>query len=345
LTALEPIKRILITPGEPAGIGPDLCLQLEFSHEKNYEIVLVADPEILKQRALVLGIEINIVILSPDTPVSQNLAGTLKVIPLKSSVISTPGNPDSTNSQYLLKCLDFAVDSCINGEAAAMVTGPLNKATINQAGIPFTGHTEYLQKRCSTDDVVMMLATDDLKVALVTTHLPLRAVPDAITQQKLNRVIGILTQSLKEHFGKDNGRILVAGLNPHAGEEGYLGREEIDVITPVIQDWQTKGYNLIGPLPADTLYAKHWLDGADATLAMYHDQGLPVLKHAGFGKAVNITLGLPIIRTSVDHGTAFDLAGTGQANTGSIIQAIKTAIEMADNKLIQMTPTRDSSAS
>lgn len=332
MTSTTTIKRILVTPGEPAGIGPDLCLQMNSSQFKHYEIVFIADPEILKQRAVFLGIKVEIELITLDTPVSDNYPGTLRVIPHNAETISAPGQPDTLNSRYLLQCLDFAVDSCLNGQAAAMVTGPLNKATINQSGIAFSGHTEYLQQRCHSDEVVMMLATEDLKVALVTTHLPLRAVPDAITKNKLNNVIEILTHSLKENFGKDNARILVAGLNPHAGEQGYLGREEIEIISPVIQDWQQRGFNLVGPLPADTLYAKHWLDQADATLAMYHDQGLPVLKHTGFGKAVNITLGLPIIRTSVDHGTAFDLAGTGEANTGSMIQAIKSAIEMADNK-------------
>lgn len=327
------IKRLLVTPGEPAGIGPDLCMNLMDWDFDQYEVAVIADPAILQARAEVLKIPINIKEIELDTPVTPFIKGTIKVIPLPAQTKSEPGKPDIENSHYLLASLDIAVDACQRGDAVAMITGPINKATINESGIAFTGHTEYLQKRCKTEQVVMMLATESLKVALATTHMPLRDVADAITPKRLNLVLEVLTKSMKQDFGYENARVLVAGLNPHAGEMGYLGREEIDCIQPVIEEWQKNGFDLVGPLPADTMYAKYWLDQADATLAMYHDQGLPVLKHSGFGKAVNITLGLPIIRTSVDHGTAFDLAGTGNCDSGSFWHAIQFAAQMASNRI------------
>ncbi|WP_428241070.1 4-hydroxythreonine-4-phosphate dehydrogenase PdxA [Gynuella sp.] len=325
-------KRILVTPGEPAGIGPDLCLSLA-QHHFDSEIILVADPEMLKLRALLLGldtVQLQVVDLN-DTP-QPHQPGTLKVLPVSCGANCEPGKLNPQNARYILKTLDTAIDACLNNQADAVTTGPVNKAVINDAGIPFTGHTEYFQQRCHTDRVVMMLATEELKVALATTHIPLRKVADAITPELLEEVMNVLMHSLQTDFGLEKPRLLVAGLNPHAGESGHLGSEDDEIIAPVIQQWRELGFPVTGPLPADTMYARHWLDQADATLAMYHDQGLPVLKHSGFGRALNITLGLPIIRTSVDHGTALDLAGTGHANNGSLLVAIHYAEKMAANR-------------
>jgi 4-hydroxythreonine-4-phosphate dehydrogenase len=325
------MQRVLITPGEPAGIGPDICLSLANKHSI-HERVLVADPSMLEQRAKQLGIMVDVDIISAETPIKQNQPGTLRVIPVNCSAPVTAGQLNTDNAQYVLDCLTLATSLCLSGKADALVTGPVQKSVINDAGIPFTGHTEFLQQQCNVNQVVMMLATDELKVALVTTHLPLRDVADAITQPLLNNVLTVLLSSLSQDFGLTNPRLLVAGLNPHAGEGGHLGDEEIRIISPVLKNWQAKGHQIVGPLPADTLYAEHWLEQADCTLAMYHDQGLPVLKHQGFGRAVNITLGLPIVRTSVDHGTALDLAGTGKADAGSLDVAIRYAEQMAMNR-------------
>ena len=327
------IPRLLITPGEPGGIGPDLVLQLATHTTGNSEWVAVADPALLRERAEFLKLyDIRFETIDADSQPAPNQKNQVKVIPVTGVQVNEPGKLHSENSPYVVKTLALATDLCLETKAHGMVTGPVQKSIINDAGIAFSGHTEFLQERCGVDQVVMMLATDELKVALVTTHLPLKAVPDAITQELLHRVLKVLTQSLAKDFGLPQAKILVAGLNPHAGEQGHLGREEIDVIEPVLKQWQDKGHQLIGPLPADTLYAKHWLAQADATLAMYHDQGLPVLKHSGFGKAVNITLGLPIIRTSVDHGTALDLAGTGNAQLGSLVTALNYAENMAHHR-------------
>jgi len=266
-------------------------------------------------------------------------ASCLTVLEVPLNNPSVCGVADKTNSQSQLNALKRAVKGCLSGEFSALITGPMHKGIINEAGIPFTGHTEYLAGLTQTKKVVMMLAAPEskyqLRVALATTHLPLAEVSQAITQESLREVITILNHDLKKHFGINQPRILICGLNPHAGEDGHLGREEIETITPVINELINKGINLNGPLPADTLFTQPYLEEADAVLAMYHDQGLPVLKHIGFGEAVNVTLGLPIIRTSVDHGTAFDLAGTGKANTGSLKAALNMAIQMAGNKMLE----------
>ncbi len=324
--------RLVITSGEPAGIGPDICLQLadaapaDFNHA---ELYILADPDLLVQRAAQLK-------LKPALYIHHNIEHLdkyyqpekLNVIPLALNSSCQTGKLNPDNSAYVLKMLDLAHDLCLHKKVNAMVTGPVQKSIINQAGFDFTGHTEYLADK--TDSMpVMMLATKDLRVALATTHLPLKDVSGAISKDSLNEVLIILDRFLKRQAGIQNPKILVCGLNPHAGEDGNLGDEETNTITPVIEKLKKQNMNLFGPLPADTLFTPKYLEHADAVLAMYHDQGLPVLKYSGFGKAVNITLGLPFIRTSVDHGTALDLAGTGEANCGSLHEAILMAIEYA----------------
>ena len=326
---------IAITTGEPAGIGPDLLIQLAQTMPLN-DYVLIADPTMLKQRAEQLKLKLTIETYKQkqhdDKPTIQLAPSsqTLTVLPINCPAPVKAGTLDKCNSRYVTETLIRATEGCITGEFSAMVTAPLHKGIINEAGIPFTGHTEFLAELTHTPLPVMMLATDELRVALATTHLPLSAVSAAITQQSLTDIITILQHDLISKFKVDQPRILVCGLNPHAGEGGHLGREEIDIIEPVLARLRQQGMNLIGPLPADTLFTPKYLAQADAVLAMYHDQGLPVLKHTGFGRAVNITLGLPIIRTSVDHGTALDLAGTGKANTGSLVTAMKIAKQLTE---------------
>lgn len=323
---LTPLLPLAITPGEPAGIGPDLCIQYVAANpDAAADLVVIADPDLLAERAQQLGIAITI----NEYTAEATETGALNVCPVRLASPATPGQLDKTNSPYVLATLDRAVTGCLQGEFGGLVTGPVQKSIINDASIPFSGHTEYLAEQCHRDHVVMMLVTEGLRVALATTHLPLTAVPAAITRPLLQSIIVILEADLRLKFGIANPRIVVAGLNPHAGESGHLGREEQDIIIPVLNDFRDQGMDLIGPLPADTLFTPKHLDGADAVLAMYHDQGLPVLKYKGFGQAVNITLGLPLIRTSVDHGTALDLAGSGKADTGSLHTAIVTAREMA----------------
>lgn len=314
---------LAITPGEPAGIGPDLIVQLAQTHA-HADWVVIADPDLLEARARQLGQAFE---WQPYEPATTG-PGPLRVLPVRLAAPVTPGQLNPANAGYVLQTLELAVDGCRQGRFGALVTGPVQKSAINDAGIPFTGHTEFLQQRCGVDQVVMMLACPGLRVALATTHLPLRQVADAITPELLERVIRILHHDLVHQFGLSQPRILVCGLNPHAGEGGHLGQEEIRVISPVLERLRREGLHLQGPLPADTLFTPRHLAQADAVLAMYHDQGLPVLKYLGFGEAVNITLGLPIIRTSVDHGTALDLAGTGKADTGSLLAAINTARQM-----------------
>lgn len=318
------IPRLAITTGEPAGIGPDLCLALE-GCAVQAELVLIGDPALLKARALELGRRIDLPTYQPETPPRAGHV-CVECVELAAKVVS--GQPDPANAGYVLQTLDRAIRGCLNGEFQALVTAPVHKAVINDAGIPFTGHTEYLADKCHAAQVVMMLAAPGLRVALATTHLPLNRVAAAITPQGLEAVIRCLHHDLQNKFGISRPRILVAGLNPHAGEGGHLGTEEHDIIQPVIEKLQSEGLQLTGPLPADTLFTPPLLAGADAVLAMYHDQGLPVLKHLGFGRAVNITLGLPFVRTSVDHGTALDKAGTGEADSGSLEAAIRCAIDM-----------------
>jgi 4-hydroxythreonine-4-phosphate dehydrogenase len=315
---------LALTPGEPSGVGPDLLIQL-VQQDQPHELVAYADPDLLSTRARQLGLPLHLI-----EPKQQPLAaGELAIVPVRAPVAAVAGQLDQRNAQYVLDCLDHAIEGCLRKSCHAMVTGPIQKSVINDAGIVFSGHTEYLAMKTDTAQVVMMLATKELRVALVTTHLPLRAVADAITQDLLRQVINILSHDLEYKFGIHSPKILVCGLNPHAGESGHLGREEIDIISPVLEEFRARGIDLVGPLPADTLFTRKTLQGADAVLAMYHDQGLPVLKHQGFGRAANITLGLPIIRTSVDHGTALDLAATGDADKGSLEVAIQVAIEMA----------------
>ncbi|HHL18908.1 MAG TPA: 4-hydroxythreonine-4-phosphate dehydrogenase PdxA [Thiothrix sp.] len=326
---------IAITTGEPAGIGPDLLIQLAQTMPLN-DYVLIADPTMLKQRAEQLKLKLTIETYKQkqhdDKPTIQLAPSsqTLTVLPINCPAPVKAGTLDKCNSRYVMETLIRATKGCITGEFSAIVTAPLHKGIINEAGIPFTGHTEFLAELTHTPLPVMMLATDELRVALATTHLPLSAVSAAITQQSLTDIITILQHDLIRQFKIDQPHILVCGLNPHAGEGGHLGREEIDIIEPVLARLRQQGMNLIGPLPADTLFTPKYLAQADAVLAMYHDQGLPVLKHTGFGRAVNITLGLPIIRTSVDHGTALDLAGTGKANIGSLVAAMKIAKQLTE---------------
>ncbi|MGH1471010.1 MAG: 4-hydroxythreonine-4-phosphate dehydrogenase PdxA [Cellvibrionaceae bacterium] len=320
--------RIAVTAGEPAGIGPDLVVTFAQKH-CDHELIVIADPELIKQRAALLNLPITLREFNPDTPAKQHEPGQICIYPVPLLSPCSPGIPSSYNAQYVLNTLDIAIELCQKKIAHAMMTAPVHKGVINEAGIPFSGHTEYLADKTNTKRVVMMLATEGLRVALVTTHLPLVDVSKTITRKNLHETIIILHAALRNNFGIDDPKILVCGLNPHAGEGGHMGREEIDVIEPTLDEMRITGKNLIGPLPADTLFTPKVLDGADSVLAMYHDQGLPVLKFKGFGKAVNITLGLPIIRTSVDHGTAFDLVGTGQADSGSFETAIHTAANMS----------------
>jgi 4-hydroxythreonine-4-phosphate dehydrogenase len=317
-----------VTPGEPAGIGPDLVVRLA-QESVSAEIVAIADPDLLEERARRLGIPLRIHLLEPGDPARP---GHLSVWPVALRHTVTPGHLDTANAPYVLETLRIGCDACLAGRLEALVTGPVHKGVINDAGLLFTGHTEFLASRCGAEPV-MMLATPGLRVALVTTHLPLSEVSAAITREHLIQVIGILHRDLSGRFGIPDPRILVCGLNPHAGEGGHLGREEIDVIEPVLEELRALGWRLTGPVPADTAFIPEKITQTDAILAMYHDQGLPVLKHLGFGDAVNITLGLPIIRTSVDHGTALDLAGTDRADLGSF----RAAIAMA-RALVQSSP-------
>jgi len=318
----ENLPILAVTPGEPAGIGPDLALEIA-QQVPEARVVIVADPALMRARAR----QINIPFDLPQWKKQLQAGFYLVPVELEQEVIA--GKMNVANADYILNTLDVAIDGCVSGEFDAMVTGPVSKAIINDAGHPFTGHTEYLANRAGCERVVMMLAAGKLRVALATTHLPLAEVPGAIDQPLLEQTLAIIDHDLRRYFGFDRPRIAVCGLNPHAGEAGHLGREEIETISPAIETMRSRGLDLLGPLPADTAFTPEALERCDVVLAMYHDQGLPVLKHAGFGKAVNVTLGLPFIRTSVDHGTALDLAGTGKANSDSLREALKTALSMA----------------
>ncbi len=323
-------RRFALTPGEPAGIGPDLCLLLA-AQPQPYPLIAITSRDLLCERAAQLGVAVELLMVSEDAfPDEPAPAGSLYVwdTPLQAPVVT--GQLDSANGAFVLQTLTRAGQGCLDGHFAGMITAPVHKGVINDAGIAFSGHTEFLAELTGTEQVVMMLATGDLRVALVTTHLPLREVADAITAERLERVTRILHADLVNKFGIARPRILVCGLNPHAGEGGHLGREEIDIIEPALQRLRAEGFDLRGPLPADTLFTPKYLEHCDAVLAMYHDQGLPVLKYKGFGAAVNVTLGLPIVRTSVDHGTALDLAGSGAIDTGSLKVALQTAYTMAE---------------
>ncbi|MCU1798304.1 4-hydroxythreonine-4-phosphate dehydrogenase PdxA [Pectobacterium polaris] len=319
--------RVVITPGEPAGIGPDLVIALA-QQAWPVELVICADPDLLLSRALQLSMPLTLRDYQPGQPAQPQQAGSLTILPIAAPATIIPGDLNVANSTYVVETLARACDGCLNGEFAALITGPVHKGIINDAGVPFSGHTEFFADRSHCERVVMMLATEELRVALATTHLPLAAVSAAITRQSLHEVITILHHDLQTKFGIDQPQIYVCGLNPHAGEGGHMGREELDVINPALDELRQQGITLVGPLPADTLFQPKYLQHADAVLAMYHDQGLPVLKYQGFGRAVNITLGLPFIRTSVDHGTALELAATGSADPGSFITALNLAIKM-----------------
>lgn len=320
---------LVITSGEPAGIGPDLVIMLAQQHWAT-PIIVLADPDLLQARAALLNLPLDIHLYQPEQPCAILKPGQICVLPVTLNAPAQAGRLDPRNADYVIRMLTRATQGCLSGEFGALITGPVHKGVINEAGLHFSGHTELLAELSHTGQVVMMLATPGLRVALTTTHLPLAEVPKAITEDKLEKVMRITYQALQQRFGISQPRLFVAGLNPHAGEDGHMGREEIDVIQPVIDKLQAHHMNISGCYPADTLFTPDKIQQADAFLAMYHDQGLPVLKHVGFGNAVNITLGLPFIRTSVDHGTALDIAGTGQANSGSFNYAIQVALEMLE---------------
>ena len=315
---------IAVTSGEPAGIGPDICLDLA-NLDVATRIVVLGDLDLLQQRAQMLKKKVKFQLYQPENKPLPNVLEVIH-IPVKSTVIA--GTLNVENASYVLDLLNRAYEGIQKGEFAAIVTAPVHKGIINESGVSFTGHTEYLAEKSHTKQVVMMLTGGGLRVALATTHLPLRAVADAITKPLLIQVLTTLYQELQQKFGLHQPRILVAGLNPHAGEGGHLGHEENQIIIPVIQQLQQRGLDITGPVPADTLFQPFMVQKADAILAMYHDQGLPVLKYAGFGESVNITLGLPFIRTSVDHGTALELAGTKKANSSSLFAAVAAAVSM-----------------
>lgn len=317
---------LALTPGEPAGIGPDLAVLLA-QQRLPAQLVAIADPSMLERRARRLGLPLTLLRFQAGSEPTPAPAGSLYILPVQLRQEEHRGQLNAANAGYVLDSLRIATEGCLTHRFDALVTGPVHKGIINQGGFPFTGHTEFLAELCDAFPV-MMLATQGLRVALATTHMPLSEVSRQITPERLERVIRILHGDLRDQFGITRPRILVCGLNPHAGEDGHLGREEIEIIEPLLQRLRQQGMRLTGPLPADTLFTPKYLQQADAVLAMYHDQGLPVLKHLGFGRAVNITLGLPIIRTSVDHGTALELAGTGQAQVSSLETAVKTALEM-----------------
>ena len=320
--------RIGITPGEPAGIGPDLVIKLA-QQDWPAELVVCANASLLKERAAQLQLPLQLLPYDETAIAKPQAAGTVTIadFPLEEAVVA--GQLNAANSNYVVSTLSFAGEKSISGEFSAIVTGPVHKGIINKAGIPFSGHTEFFALQSNTPYVVTMLATQGLRVALATTHIPLAYVAKAITAERLTKVLTILHQDLQQKFAIANPKIYVCGLNPHAGEDGHLGREELDIIIPTLEQLRATGMQLVGPLPADTLFQPKYLDDADAVLAMYHDQGLPVLKHMGFGRSVNISLGLPLIRTSVDHGTALDLAGTGKADAGSLFHAVNQAISLA----------------
>jgi 4-hydroxythreonine-4-phosphate dehydrogenase len=327
------VPRLALTAGEPAGIGPDLCIQLA-QHVQSCQLIIIASPELLEDRAKQLNLPVKLIDYNPQMPKAVAEPGTLIVCSESLDTTVQAGILNSQNSKYVVNCLQRALNGCLAKEFDGVVTGPVHKGVINDAEIEFTGHTEFFADGANIDKVVMMLATDELRVALVTTHLPLSAVSAAITKQNVTQTLSIINSSFKQQFGKENPRIAVCGLNPHAGENGHMGTEEIEVISPVIEELKKNNPNISGPWPADTIFVKEKLADYDVIVAMYHDQGLPVLKHNGFGRAVNITLGLPFIRTSVDHGTALDLAGTGHADIGSLLTAIDMAVEMSGSQIL-----------
>jgi 4-hydroxythreonine-4-phosphate dehydrogenase len=320
--------RIVITSGEPAGIGPDACVALAQS-DWEADLVVAGDADLLGATAAALGVPLVLEPYDASTPPAPSRAGALRVLHVPLGAPVTAGRLDARNADYVIALLDRACDGCMNGEFAAMVTAPVQKSTLLDAGFAFSGHTEYLATRTRAALPVMLLVAGTLRVALVTTHLPLSEVPRAITRERLLATLRIVHMDVGRHFNLATPRIAVLGLNPHAGESGHLGREEIEILQPVIRALRDEGLNLIGPAPADTAFTPRFLETADVIVAMYHDQGLPVVKHVGFGNAVNMTLGLSILRTSVDHGTALDLARTGRADAGSLRAAVALAIELS----------------
>jgi 4-hydroxythreonine-4-phosphate dehydrogenase len=316
---------IAVTSGEPAGIGPDISLALA-QHRFGTPVVVLGDRGLLEQRAQALGLAVR---LAGWETAAASAPGALAVLHVPLVVPSTPGAADPANARYVLAQLERALEGCLRGEFAAMATAPVNKAVINDAGIAFVGHTEFLAERTATPRVVMMLAGGGLRVALATTHMALKDVPRSLSRDGLEATLRVLCAELRLRFGIASPQVLVAGLNPHGGEGGHFGREEIEIIAPVLQKLRAEGFRLVGPLPADTMFTPDVLAQGDCVLAMYHDQGLPVLKYASFGHGINITLGLPLVRTSVDHGTALDLAGTGKADPGSLIEAVRAAVELS----------------
>lgn len=331
------VSRLIVTSGEPAGIGPDLCLAIA-EHAWPCDVIVAGDIELLKQRAQQLRLSLRLLPYVSSTVVPVHQPGTLRVLHVPTAEPVHPGKLNVANARYVLNLLDAAAQGCLTGEFDAMITAPVQKSVINDAGVPFSGHTEYLAEQTGGSYPVMMLATDTLRVALATTHLPLTEISAAITDELLTRVIRIIDHDLRTRFNIASPRIVVCGLNPHAGESGHLGREEIEVIAPTLERLRGEGLQLIGPAPADTAFTPHMLEQADAVLAMFHDQGLPVIKFAGFGDVVNITLGLPIVRTSVDHGTALSLAGTGKADASSLAKAMQVALQMAQRTLHAPSP-------
>jgi len=326
------LPRIVVTAGEPSGIGPDLVLELS---EKIWpvELIICADLDLLKQRALQLNKSIKFIEYDKNNTSQSQAIGELTIAHIPTGNAVTAGELNTSNGLYVLETLRFASQGCLSGEFSAVVTAPVHKGVINDSGVAFSGHTEFFAEQANVDLVVMMLATTGLRVALATTHLPLSAVSNAITEPLITDIITILHAELIKKYGIKDPNIYVCGLNPHAGEGGHMGREEIDIIEPTLDKLRANNIKLVGPLPADTLFQEKYLQEADAVLAMYHDQGLPVLKYKGFGNSVNITLGLPFIRTSVDHGTALDLAGTGQADSGSLLCAVNEAITMVQSNI------------
>jgi 4-hydroxythreonine-4-phosphate dehydrogenase len=324
-------KRIAITAGEPAGIGPDLVVAMA-QQAWPVEIIVVVSKQLMLERAEQLGLSLTLIDYDQSKTPAPQKAGTLTVLNIDLPDTCVPGELNTQNGSYVVDTLKVVSDKNISGEFDAVVTGPVHKGLINQAGIAFSGHTEYFANQANCTDVVMMLATEGLRVALVTTHIPLAYVSKAITHERLLKISRIVHTDLTEKFGIESPKIYACGLNPHAGEDGHLGREEIDVLEPAFNVLREEGINIIGPLPADTIFQEKYLQEADVILAMYHDQGLPVLKYKGFGSSVNITLGLPYIRTSVDHGTALELAGKGTADMGSMLEAMNSAISLANTK-------------
>ncbi len=325
--------RILVSSGEPAGIGPDLIIQLaQIAHHN--DLTIIGDPDLLLERAKSLSLPLDITTVSKLGDFQYSFESkSLKVIPVKLNAACVPGELDIRNAGYVLELLDIASRQCLSRNYDAIVTAPIQKSIINDAGVNFSGHTEYFAERCGTPLPVMLLACPELRVALLTTHLALRDVPDAITSERVEKTVGIVIDEMQQRFGIKNPRITVCGLNPHAGEGGHLGTEEITIISPGLNEYIKRGHAITGPLPADTAFRPDIRNNTDVFICMYHDQGLPVLKTLGFGEAVNITLGLPIIRTSVDHGTALELAGTGRAKYDSLLAAINMANELATYQL------------